>query len=67
MGRDAYRISMVLNFERLQSWLLTTISGKSLVKVVRSNEWVSQDYVTSDQRRAARIIEIGKARASARL
>ena len=30
LGRDVDRISMVLNSERSQSWLLTTISGKSL-------------------------------------
>src|SRR6266404_8828627 len=45
-------------------WLLTTISGKSLAKIVRSNEWTPRDSVTSDQRIAARIVESGNARAS---
>jgi len=57
---------MGLNSERSPSQLLTTIAGKSLAKVVRSNEWVPQDAIKFDRRIAARIIESGKARASAR-
>jgi len=37
-------------------WLLTTISGKSLAKIVRSNEWTLRDSVTSAQRTATRIV-----------
>ena len=58
---------MILNSECSQPWLLTTTSGKSLAKVVRSNEWVSRDSVTSVIRTAARIVEIRKDRASAGL
>jgi hypothetical protein len=67
LGREVYRISMVLNSERSPSWLLTTISGRSRAEVVRSNEWAPRDSVTSDGRIATRIVESGKARASTRL
>ena len=55
------------NPERSQWWLLTMISGRSRANVVRSNEWVLRDSVTSDQRTATQIVESGKARAGAGL
>ena len=50
--------SMVLNSGRSQSLSLTTISGKSLAQVVRSNEWVSRDSVTSDGRISCSLLRL---------
>jgi adenylylsulfate kinase-like enzyme len=55
----------VQSAENGQSCLL--VGGKALASVVRSNERAPRDSVTSVIRTATRIVEIGKARASARL